>query len=117
MKKIWNKLRSTAGESLAETLLAVLVIAVAAIVLATMISSTASMIKRSEAKMDEYYKQNEILETFPDGGVTSGTISISVSDTSDTYSISSIPINYVQNDKLSRYTVTAYSFNESGTGG
>ena len=58
MKKLLHKLRGQAGESLAETLMAVLVITLALTILAGMIGAAGNMVKTSEAKMNEYYESN-----------------------------------------------------------
>jgi len=64
MKKIRRKIRGNIGESLSETLVAVLLITLALTMLAAMISSTASMVKTSEEKMNVYYESNAELEIF-----------------------------------------------------
>lgn len=102
MKKFMRKLRSQAGESIAETLIAVLVIAVALTMLASMITATANMVKRSERTMDAYYTANAALETLSSGeGMT---ISIKEEGGSE---LESVPAIYAANSELSE-TVIAY---------
>ena len=118
MKKIAKKLRSQTGESIAETLIAVLVIAVALTMLAAMITATANMVKKSEKKMDEYYTANAALETLS-GGNSSNSISINISTNSSeggSSSIESVSAVYVENRVLSK-PVIAYRLQTSGGGG
>ena len=115
MKKIAKKLRSQTGESIAETLIAVLVIAVALTMLAAMISATADMVKKSEKKMDDYYTANTALETLSGG--TSMSINISPdSSEGGSSSIESVSAVYVDNTVLSK-PVIAYRLQTSGGGG
>ncbi len=54
--KAKKKLRSRAGESIAETLIATLIAALALVMLAGAISSAANMITKSKTLMDKYYE-------------------------------------------------------------
>lgn len=76
MKKILTKLRSSAGESIAETLIALLISALAMMLLAGMISSTNNLVRTSETKMNNYYDDTQ---------KTTGTadISIQIVETND----------------------------------
>ena len=56
-----HKLRSNAGESIGETLVALLISALALVMLAGAISSTANMITTSDTKMGEYYDGDDVL--------------------------------------------------------
>lgn len=107
MKKIAKKLCSQAGESIAETLIAVLVIAVALTMLAAMITATANMVKTSEKTMDEYYTENAALETLSGGTETTVVIT-----SEDETSIESVRAVYVKNNVLSK-PVIAYSLKTS----
>lgn len=106
MKMIGKTLRSQVGESIAETLVAVLVIAVALTMLAAMISATTSIVKTSEEKMDDYYKANAALETL-DTNVEPLTISIKEGDAE----VQSISVVSVTNEVLSK-PVIAYRYNK-----
>jgi|GEM_PF-2300190 len=59
MKK---KLQSNAGESLAEVIVAVLVVALGMLLLASAVVSGANVIKTSEAAMNDYYENMNELE-------------------------------------------------------
>ena len=95
MKQIRKKLSSRAGESIAEALIAVLVIAVALTMLASMISATTNMVKTSEKKMDEYYTASAALENLD----SDKTVKISFSSTS-LGSIDSVTAIYEENRVL-----------------
>ncbi len=101
MRQTVKKLRSQSGESIAETLIAVLIIAVAMMMLATMITATANMVLTSENKMDSYYKENAGLETLSSG--TSATITIKNGGTV----VESVSAIYKTNNVLNK-PVTAY---------
>lgn len=55
MKKMLKKLRSTAGESIGETLIALLISALALVMLAGAVSSASNIITRSNDAMNDYY--------------------------------------------------------------
>ncbi len=65
MKKLKSslskKLKGTAGESIAEVLIALLIAALALTMLASVISTAARTITRSKQQMDAYYAANEWL--------------------------------------------------------
>lgn len=58
VKKMKNKLKSQTGESISETLIALLIAAFALVMLAGAISSAASIITTSRKTMEEYYSPN-----------------------------------------------------------
>ena len=108
MKQIRNKTRSRSGETLAEVLVALLVATLALMILAGMISSTTSIVKASESKMDDYYAENAKLENISG---TETPVTITIEDTTDT------PVTHTFDVKLNYYenqifgaskTVTAY---------
>ena len=110
MKKIQRKLHSNLGESLSETLVAVLLITLALTMLAAMISSTASLVKTSEKKMNAYYENNAQLETIatPAGKVK---VEISLGDGTGAASsekLESPEVDYVSNVEFSKTPVVAY---------
>lgn len=88
-KRMSRKLRSNAGESIGETLVALLISALALVMLAGAISSTANMITTSDAKMGEYYDGDDILVQQAESGGTAATITITGSSgTAETRSVS-----------------------------
>ena len=54
--KVRNKLRSTSGESIAETLVAVLISAFALLMLAGTVNSASNLITKSQDSLKTYYK-------------------------------------------------------------
>ena len=65
------RLKSNAGETLAEVLISMLIAALALTMLASVISSTARVINRSKEKMNEYYAASDALAKRSGGGLTS----------------------------------------------
>lgn len=103
MDKVWKKVQNCAGESIAETLIAVLIIALALTMLAGMITATSNMIKTSKEKINDYYEANAPLET---QASNDGTISVGISVGDAT--IKSESVNYKKNETFSNYPVVAY---------
>lgn len=54
-RRIQSKIRSRAGESIGETLIALLISALALMMLAGAISSAARIVMRNKSAMEEYY--------------------------------------------------------------
>ena len=92
MNKTMQRIKSQAGESIAEVLIALLISSLALVMLASMISATQSMVSKSEIKLNDYYQENEALETYSGTSVsaavsiTGGAANITVSPTVDVYS-------------------------------
>lgn len=110
MKQIKVKLRSRLGESMAETLVALLVASLALMVLAGMITATSNIVKTSEEKMDDYYVECRKLATFAaedEGEIGAGTVTITVSD-GELETVVSENVDVVKNDIFANHTVTAY---------
>lgn len=115
MKQIVKKLRSRAGETIAETLVALLVGTLALMVLAGMITATSNIIKTSESKMDDYYKECAKLATFETGGAGatgSGTAVITVGESTTV----SVPVASYENNIFAGHTVTAYRMSTAPAG-
>jgi len=102
--KLMKRLRSQAGESIAEVLIATLIAALALMMLAVMISSTVSMVNTGKAKMNEYYTGSEVLEIQPAEG-SAVTVTIMSADNNVTETASDLKL--YQNNALSN-TVYAY---------
>ncbi len=78
-----NKLKSTSGESIAETLVAVLIAAFALLMLAGSINTSSNLITQSQNKLEEYYSENNslVMKNTESGGkvkVQPGTADITV---------------------------------------
>ena len=111
MKSVFRKLRSSCGESLAETLIAVLVIAVALTMLAGMITSTSNLIRQSDDKLKEYYTASEKLETFSGSGTETRAevvFQVSPSAYNPNLNIPNVNVQYAENAVFSSYPVIAY---------
>jgi len=110
-KRMGRKLRSNAGESIGETLVALLISALALVMLAGAISSTANMITTSDAKMGEYYDGDDILVQQAASGGTASTITITGSDgTAETRNVSCYT-----NAAFASKPVVAYQYVATGT--
>lgn len=110
---IMRKLRNNAGETIAETLVALLISALALVMLAGAISSAANMITMSDKKMGEYYDQDAKLasQNSADGNVDV-TISASSIDGETGNVVSSETetreVDYYANTVFSSKPVVAY---------
>ena len=111
-KRMGRKLRSNAGESIGETLVALLISALALVMLAGAISSTANMITTSDAKMGEYYDGDEALVRQSSGAVAS---SIKIQGTSTAAQTRSV--SCYTNAAFANKPVVAYQYAAAGTGG
>ena len=100
-----KKLHSQSGETIGETLVALLISSLALVMLASMITSTVNLVTKSETKMNDYYKANTALEN-PDSG-TQGAIVITSGETEIT-----VPVRYAKNNIFSKLVV-AYSVDSS----
>ena len=63
MKKMMKKLKSQAGETIAEVLIALLISTIALLMLATMINSSANSIQKSRDILESYYNSAWTNET------------------------------------------------------
>lgn len=79
---IIRKLSSRAGESIAESLISILIVAVAAIMFAGMVTASRNIIDTSSKWMQDYYKAvSSINEQKTGNGVTGDTADIKVGGT------------------------------------
>ena len=67
-EKVNNKLRRNAGESLAETLVALLISALAIVMLAGAIATATRLVTSSKNKLKTYYSNNEKLAKMNEAG-------------------------------------------------
>lgn len=108
-RKIIGKLNSQTGESLAETLVALLISAVALVMLAGVMSAAGSVISSSRNKLKAYYEAtNEKLVNR--SGETAGSNSVTISDSGGTsvISIQYDSITYYKNTVFSQTPIVAY---------
>ena len=110
-KKIKKRIHTQAGESIAETLIALLLASLALVMLASMIQSTSSIVIKSKNKMDEYYTANVRLENPNQSGLK---ISIEEKDSTKTYGKIEIDnVLYQENETFSNKPVLAYTYSPS----
>ena len=135
-RKQKNKLLDHTGESIAETLVALLISAVALVMLAAIITSSSNIIKRSRSKLDTYYNGNEYVAkmetvadtdtegetptvTNPDDGVisqVSGKVTIALSPAGNTsLTPQEIDVTFYRNASFGKNPVISYKENEQTT--
>lgn len=79
MKRIVKKIKNNKGESIAETLIALLVSALGIMLLAGMIQTSSKLITNSNDRISKYVEQENAIVEYS-GTPTSGTISLSPSN-------------------------------------
>lgn len=72
-----KKLRSKAGETIAETLIALLISALALMMLAGAIAAANRIITRSDEVMHNYYEANDVMIQKPSTSVSNSHVSVS----------------------------------------
>lgn len=101
-KRILAKLRSQAGESIAETLVALLISALALMMLAGAVSAAANVVTKSKDAMAEYYAAESLIVTRETGtNVTRNPIEVKVGG-------SSFSCNSYQNKRFTNTPVITY---------
>ncbi len=112
-----KKLKSPAGETLTETLVALLIAALALTMLAGAIASSFGVIQRGREKLDQYYTANEaadgVVKMSGDG--TAGKVTLT--DAENQLSHGDINVSYYTNDKFNNMPVVAYKIAEAEGGG
>ncbi len=81
-RKMLRRLKSSAGESLAEVLASLLIAALALTMLASTIATSSKMITQSKNKMEDYYDQNDAMAEQSPSGELTASLSLSGSDVS-----------------------------------
>ncbi len=98
-----EKLKSNSGESIAETLVALLIAALALLMLAGTINTASNLITNSSAKLDEYYKANNAIEVESE---SVGTYAVKVTVDGTAWINSNAKV--YQNNVIGSTPVTAY---------
>ena len=110
IKKIHAKLCNQSGESIGETLVALLISALALVMLAGAIGSAAKVITRSNEKMTKYYQtDNKIAER---ATAKSGPINITMTEKTDstlTQTTVTGTYKYYMNDEFGNTLVVGYA--------
>ena len=117
--KAVKKLHQKAGETLAETLIALLISALALVMLAGAVTTSTKIVNKSKEKVNAYYSANEASNGVVQMSGTGDSATISISDTtsSDKLSFTPIPVTYYENDVFSGREVIAYKYSTSTSGG
>ncbi len=104
-----RKLRSKRGETIGETLVALLISALALVMLAGAISSTANMINASDKKMGEYYSGDAALAEHS-GGDPSGNMVVTIQSDSDANINNDYSVHFDTNKAFEAKPVVAYKW-------
>lgn len=110
-EKLKQKVCSRAGESIAETMVALLIAALALTMLAGAVTSASKMINTGRERLDNYYTQTNEMVTFTDGRTMVNGITIKGSGGSK-FSQDSYTIVYVKNSAFSGTPVVSYKHNK-----
>ena len=123
MKKRLRKLKNSRGETITETLVALLIASIALVMLASMISSTSSIVTTSTKAMQEYYNANNRMlshgtaATVGEGtgsgsaeGNTMGSaqITFSITGTESTLTLGPKNITLYENNRFEKTPVISY---------
>lgn len=105
-KRAVSRMGSRAGESIAETLIALLISTVALMMLAGMISTGTHLITRSRQTLRTYYSENNRLEQKEDGAA--GSLRISLKFKEGDIPEDSTEAVYYENTTIGRKSVMSY---------
>lgn len=107
--KAQRKIRQQSGETIAETLVALLISSIALMMLASMISATVNLVTKSETKMGDYYTENAKLEN---SETSVEKLTITIKPDSDSDSVLNMRVEDVpyQTNSIFSKTVVAYSY-------
>ena len=103
-----KKLRSRAGETLMETLVAVLIASVGLTMLASMITSSARLITKSRSVLKDYYAENNKLEERAGG--TADTLDIAVEYPDTDIETETVSVSFYINETVGASPVIAYKY-------
>ena len=99
--------RGARGETLVESLVALLVAALGILMFTTAVSSSSRIVRTGEEAARRYYEANNALNELSDGATSSGKVVVTRTEpTGKTYEFTNI--RYQTNDELSGVTVVAY---------
>ena len=107
-EKLKRKLHSQAGESIGETLAALLISSLALVMLAGAMSAASGMIVRSRSALGEYYSKNEAVAIMAADSGTAATDGIIITDDSGTISQQKIDVRYYLNNSFGKNPVVSY---------
>lgn len=108
VSKVRNKLSSRKGESISETLIALLIAALALAMLAGAVASGSAIVKKERSRLKSYYSNNEHIVKLDS---LQGPISINITleeKNGITSSVGSEPVMYYKNEAFKKKPVVAY---------
>lgn len=108
VEKFKKKLNSNSGESISETLVALLIAALAMVMLAGAIGAATSIILGSRKKMKDYYDSNIGIVAMNGSTTASGSITITDDATEGKITIPSISVTFYKNETFTNKTVVSY---------
>ena len=114
IKKFKKKLNNRSGESISETLVALLISALALVMLAGAITSASRVIIKSRDKLDQYY--DNIDASLSSAG-TGGETATIVGGEGSAVQSKDYEITYYQNDEFGNVPVIIYNYKFNTSGG
>ena len=110
-------LRNKRGETIAETLVAILIAGISVAMLTAMISVSAGITQKSTDSFSSYYSGNNAVAGKNSSAMADGTGSVSITAEGLTYTLGSgsMEVNYYTNDQAVHNPVVRYTL--SGTSG
>lgn len=118
MEKAISRLRNTAGESIAETLIALLISSLALIMLAGAVSTATDIVKRSKTTMSAYYDADSALTNVASVASASN-ITVTLEETNvsegETPVSQDISAKYASNAVFGNEVVVAYAATSAPT--
>lgn len=117
-----KKLKNKKGETLVETLIAVLICCLAMAALSSVMASAGNMMHSAEEHYEAYYARNSVISNPGSESGTSGTVAVTSAGTplklSPDADAGGIDVEYYVNTEAGeKNTVTVYYLSESGSAG
>ena len=113
-QRIRRKLKSRAGESIAETLVALLIAVLALVMLAEAMSASSGVVIKGRNKLNAYYEKNEeaggVVKKASGGSSVGG--GILITDTTGGIHPQSYDIYYYRNGEFGDRAVISYELNQ-----
>lgn len=122
MKRAIQKLSGRAGESLGETLFALLISALALMMLAGAVSAGMRMVTSSKKAVDDYYQVNNAIVARSSASLSnlrenlgsySGAMTIVISNPSTSTTVTSTSVSYWKNEQMGATPVVTYTMPKS----
>ena len=112
IRRIRRKLSGTSGESISETLVALLIASLALTMLAGAITSSFSVVTKSRQKLKSYYESAENLVEISEEseGGTDGSVTVTL----DGNTLGTYPVVVAENREFERKPVAAYKYSGDG---